>query len=46
MMRNRKRPLKAEMDDDDDAPPVLEAETVSVPAPDEVQFQDYVSFLI
>lgn len=44
MIRNRKRPVKVE-DDDDDVPPVLEAEAVSAQVPDEVQFQGYVSFL-
>jgi hypothetical protein len=45
MIRSRKRPAKVEIDEDD-APPVLEAETINVPSADEVQFQAYVSSFI
>jgi hypothetical protein len=41
MIRSRKRPVKAELEVEDDAPPVLEPEQASA---EEVEFQAYVSY--
>lgn len=40
MIRSRKRPVKTELELEDEAPPVLEPEPNA-----EVEFQDYVSIL-